>query len=142
LSPEEEAQVLAEDPYLEPRIEAMREARDFEKVIVGNTVDIVLRKYEFEQRHDYGRPKCMRDVTAVYRWSVFCMVLDDVSVLENKLLYWMRTVIQAFEFPGRNQSIQYCYSTLRKECGRLLKAPTMQLLDPFLASVEAILPSE
>lgn len=142
LTPEEEADVLEEDPFMAPRLEAMRECRDFEKTIVGGTVDMVLRKFEFEQRYETGRQKCMRDVTAVYRWSVFSMVVDDVSVLENKLLFWMRTVIQSFEFPGKNQSISFCYGLLRKEAGRLLKPATMQLLDPFLASAENILPSE
>jgi hypothetical protein len=142
LTLEEEQRVLAEDPYLEPRLEAMRDARDFEKTIVGSAVDLVLRKYEFEQRYETGRAKCMRDVGAVFRWSVYCMVIDDVTVLENKLLYWMRTVIQSFEFPGKNQSIQYAYTLLRKESARLLKPTTMQLLDPFLATAENILPSE
>jgi len=139
---EVELKQLEVDPYLRPRVAAARLAREKEPIVLDKTLNVILRRYEFEKKHGYGREKCYRDVGSVYQWCVFAMLCDDVSLLENKLLFWMRTVIQAFGFPGGNNSIRDTYSLLRKEMNKRVGGNEAELLDPFFASCERILPAE
>jgi hypothetical protein len=141
--PEEALQKLeAEVPYLAPRIRAARIAREKERQILEVVVEPMLRKYGFEEKIPLSKGKCYRDVASVYRHCVFAMLCDSVSLLEDKLLWWLRTILQSQAFPGRSESIQSTYSLLRKEVSRKLPAEDAALLDPCFAACERILPME
>jgi hypothetical protein len=134
--------IVADEPYLKDRANAALAAQAAEQNILDRTIKPVLKRYDFVTgRAGYGPEKCYRDVGAVYRYCVFAMLCDDPAMLKNKLLYWMRTIIQALNFPAGNESIKYTYDLLRKESGKVLPAEHARLLDPFLQIVAEILPS-
>lgn len=141
LTPEELDGLRADDPFMAPRVDAAAEARRVESTVLEATVETILKKYDFEARHDYGKDKCYRDVGAVYRYAVFAMLMNDRGLLENKLLYWMRSIIQSFQFPSGNESIRMTYRLLRQSANRSLAPEHARLLDPFLAAAEEVLPS-
>jgi hypothetical protein len=134
-----EYDTLSSDPHLAPRARAAREAQSREREVVKTTVDWILKKYPFEAHHGAAREKCYRDVGAVFRWGVFSMLCDDIAMYDNKLLLWMRTIIQAFNFPSGNESIRATYSLLRKEARKQLTPQTAALMDPFLERAEIVL---
>lgn len=142
LTAEEMALLERDEPYIAPRLRAARAAAEKERAIVPSIVDRVFKKYDFEARIGYSKAKCQRDIGYVYKYCVFCMVLDSVEVLENKLLWWLRTILHAQNFPGEIQSIQMTYALLRQEVARQLPKQDAELLDPYFAAAERILPLE
>lgn len=139
---EEMALLERDEPYLAPRLRAARAAAEKERAIVPLVVERVFRKYDFESRIGYSDAKCQRDIGYVYKYCVFCMVLDSVETLENKLLWWLRTILHSQNFPGELESIRMTYSLLRQEVARQLPRQDAELLDPYFAAAERILPLE
>lgn len=143
LTDEEVREALKESPFLASRIRAMRSAQRVEDEVVKSTVDPVLKKFDFQTgRGGYGSAKCYRDVGTVYRYCVYAMVCDDLALLNDKLLYWLRTILQSLSFPGYNDSIAATYTLLRREMNRRLPAEDAALLDPFFRATEEILPKK
>ncbi len=128
------------DPVVAPRIQALRIAREKEREIVTGVVKGTLRRYDYEGRHQHALDKCSRDVGYVYRYAVFAMMCDSVALLEDKLLWWLRTILHAQGFPESRDSILLTYSGLRKEVQRKLPAQAAELLDPYFEACERILP--
>lgn len=142
LTIEEARALVAAEPYMAARVAASRAAEAAEKAVVQATVEAVLKKYDFKSgRGGYGESKCYRDVTLVYRNVVFAMLCDDPEMLQNKLLFWLRTILQALSFPGGTDSIKMCYATLRKEAFKRIPPESAALIDPFFKITEEILPS-
>ena len=142
LTTEEQDALLRESRYFEPRITAARDAQAHEAEVVKRAVDAVLKRYDFRGRYTYGAEKCYRDVGQVYRWCAFAMLLDDRKMLEDKLLLWMRAIIQSLDFPGANESIRMTYKLLTDESRRALRPASFQLMEPFLRAAEEILPAD
>lgn len=139
---EELRHILEAEPYLEARVRALRSAKEHEKAIVQGVVDQALKKYDFSGRGGFGPAKCYRDVGLVYRHCVFAMLCDDLQMLKEKLLYWLRTILQAQNFPCGVESIVMVYSRMRAEVARRLPPEDAKLLDPYFAAAATILPSE
>jgi hypothetical protein len=142
LTTEEQDTLLRESRYLEPRITAARDAQAHEADIVKRAVDAVLKRHDFRGRYTHGAEKCYRDVGNVYRWCAFAMLVDDRKMLEDKLLLWMRSVIQSLDFPGANESIRMTYTLLLDESRRALRPASFQLMEPFLRAALEILPAD
>ena len=143
LTAEELAALEQEDPLATRRIAAARAAQEREQSVLDATIRPILKKYDFVTgRHGYGPEKCYRDVGATYRYCVFAMLCESPELLDNKLLLWMRKIIQALNFPSGNESIAATYTLLRREAARQLPKDAVTLLDPYFEQVAAILPSE
>ncbi|MEQ8821786.1 MAG: hypothetical protein RLY93_16230 [Sumerlaeia bacterium] len=140
LTEQEVYRIASEDEFMKPRLQAAKAAQEKEQVIVQAAIKATFKKFDFSV-HDYYEGKCYRDVAMVYRYCVFSMLCNDTSLLENKLLYWMRTIIQAFEFPGRNDSIRLTYAGMRREAWNHLSQEHARLLDPYLELAENVLPA-
>jgi hypothetical protein len=137
------AALEAEAPYLRLRIRAARAAEQQEVTVLKVTLESIFRRYDFASgRGGFGQEKCYRDVGLVYRHCVFAMLCDDRSMLENKLLIWMRTIVQSLNFPAETESIAATYTLLRKETLKRLSAEDGALLDPMLRACEEILPAK
>ena len=68
------------------------------------------------------------------------MMCDDMRILEDKLLWWLRTILHAQGFPESRESIKATYASLRREAQRNLPAEAVSLLDPYFEATEKILP--
>lgn len=138
----EEASALSfEGPGMVARIKASQAAQALEDQIVEATVLATLKKYDYERKHNYARDKCMRDVGYVYRYAVFSMLCEDRRILDDKLLFWLRTVLQAQGFPEGLESIKWCYSTLLLNVRKKLQPEHVALLEPYFAGAVEILSS-
>ena len=85
------------------RAEAARAIREAEPHVVAEVVRQVLSEFAFDEKHEYSPAKCTRDVASVSAYATLAMVLDDPRWLNDRLLLWLRTILQAFCFPTRRQ---------------------------------------
>ncbi len=141
LTREEASSLSFEGPGMVARIKAAQAAQAMEDQIVEATVLATLKKFEYERKHDFAKEKCMRDVGYVYRYAVFSMLCEDRRILDDKLLLWMRTVLQAQGFPEGIESIKWCYTTLLLNVRKKLQPEHVTLLEPYFAGAVEILSS-
>jgi hypothetical protein len=128
------------DHLMAARVRAARVAQEHEPAIIKTTVDVILKKFDFSKAASY-QGKCYRDVGLVYQYCVFAMLCDDMALLENKLLHWLRTILQSQSFPEGKESIRSTYALLLKESERRIPPQDFRLLEPYLARAASILPS-
>lgn len=120
--------------YAESVPERLRTAELVEKVeqeVCKTMVDEMRRKYpRFETHHENAWGKAFRDVQLTIRNGVHAMLLDDVKMLEDKLLVWFRTILASFDFtPQFNRD---CYTIVRDAFRRRLPAESYSLMEPYL----------
>lgn len=126
---------------LEARLAALEEVRQREEVIVGQTVDEILRAYpDFEKRYKDARQCCTRDETLVLRYCAQAMLRGDAKYLEDALLTWMATILRGVGFLP--QFIEDAYRTMMKVAMRELSPATAELLRPYLELCVATLPGK
>ncbi len=150
-------------PAFAPRAEAARLIRDQEEPIVRTVVDEVMALYPFSG--EYAHTKCIRDIRSVSAYATLAMLMNDPSWLRDKLLLWLRSMLQAFEFPDRpatapkvlfpqgdqderlsrlkphQRSIYDAYSRLQRHYHRQLPATAFALIGPYLQQAVDILPA-
>jgi Phycobilisome protein len=84
-------------PYHEERARAAREIAAAEPEAVAATVDEILSLYPFIERFENVRDRCVRDVTYVSIYATHTMLMNDPDWFRDKLLLWLKTIIQAFD---------------------------------------------
>ncbi|MDZ4814817.1 MAG: hypothetical protein SGI71_00955 [Verrucomicrobiota bacterium] len=143
-------------PDLAPRLEAAKEIRESDMAVIKSVVTEVFAQYPYEKFHDLANPKCLRDVRYVVSYATVSMVCNDPAWLDDKLLIWLKTILQAFDFPDRDKkaasfslpdpeldkilttlpvktkSIYHCYYRLRREMESHVTPQTFALINPFL----------
>ncbi len=83
----------------EDRLAIMQKLELHEIEIVKETIDRVFEKFpQFYQDRPNAYDKCMRDESLVLRYATMAMVNDDPEIFTEKVLYWMKTVVQSMEF--------------------------------------------
>jgi hypothetical protein len=115
---------------------AMIEAK--EQAAVKATIDEMRRRYpNFDKFHDQAWGKAFRDTQLTVRYCVQAMILDDIKPLEDKLLYWFRTILASFSFtPGFNRDN---YTLLTEAFRRQLPPEAFRALEPYLNRVTEIM---
>lgn len=158
--------ILQELPHHSDRAAACREIRGKDVAVINRVVKEVFSQYEYDKAHDFSSAKCPRDVRYVVTYSCAAMLSDDTKWLEDKLLIWLKTILQAFEFPARKpgsggalfsdsilednlkklpqktQSIYHCYYRLRQEMKKDLSPSTYELIEPYLTLSLQVLTEE
>ena len=86
------------------RAAAAREVALAEPGVVKACLQDVFALYPYAQKHFLAGEKCQRDIGYVSAYATHAMLLDDPDWFRDKLLIWLRTILQAFEFPLRNQA--------------------------------------
>lgn len=163
---EELASIQREHPELELELETARAVRECDVAIIGRVVKEVYSQYPYDQHHDHANPKCIRDVRYVIAYACHAMIARDPKWLEDKLLIWLKTILQAFDFPDRvkssagvlfadkameetlrnlpakTKSIFHCYYRLKQEMGKALPPQQFKLIAPYLDQAIRILPEK
>lgn len=122
---------------LEARMRASKRIQQSEAELVEPAVQKMMNAFpELPAKHGDVRSKTGRDVTLVLRYCTLAMVRDDMPFLEQKLLYWLRTILQSF-FPRKVMDVTY--RELANSCQRNLDAESLQLLGPYLKRTHEIL---
>jgi|AFSR01.1.fsa_nt_gi hypothetical protein len=146
-------------PNLKTHIEAAKDVRAKETGIVGRSVKEIYTMYPYEQYHEHATAKCVRDARYVLSYATLAMLADDPQWFENKLLIWMKTILQAFDFPdtgqteamreafsridpalaaklksfkGKVRSIYHMYYLVKRECQQELQPTSFRLMSPYL----------
>lgn len=81
------------------RVAAAREIKAIDAQIVKKIITRIYEIYPFEQKHKLAVAKCIRDVRYVTAYATSCMLMGDLDWYRDKLLLWMKTIIQSFGYP-------------------------------------------
>lgn len=90
---------LAEFPDGEARVNASDEVKQVANRIVKKVITRIYELYPYEQKHQMAMAKCMRDVRYVLAYATGSMLMGDPDWFRDKLLIWMKTIIQSFRYP-------------------------------------------
>ncbi len=108
-------------PEYRDRAEAAREIREIEEVTIRDVVDEIFAIYPFEQYHEMAAIKAPRDMRYVSAYATLAMLMGDPKWFDDKLLIWLRTILQAFEFPDRKPTVRRALFARQNADNRLEK---------------------
>lgn len=91
-------------PGYAERAAAARAVVQHEKAVVEGVIETVFGAFPYEARHQFAHAKCTRDVRYVSAYATMTMLMGDPAWFEEKLLHWLRTILQAFHFPERSRA--------------------------------------
>jgi hypothetical protein len=120
------------------RFQVARLVEQKEDEIVRYAIDEVKRRYpNFQALHDRAYEKGYRDFQLVVRYNVQGMLMEDLDVASEKLLYWFRTIVNAL---GMTPAFMRDSFTALREGFRLkLPAEAFTLMEPYLTrTIEVI----
>ncbi|GAB5561962.1 MAG: hypothetical protein SynsKO_36090 [Synoicihabitans sp.] len=81
------------------RVTAAQEMKANDAQIVRNIITDLYAIYPYAQHHNLAMPKCIRDVRYVTAYATLAMLMGDPKWFADKLLIWMKTILQSFEYP-------------------------------------------
>lgn len=81
------------------RVTAAQEVKAHDAQIVRNIITDLYAIYPYAQNHNLAMPKCIRDVRYVTAYATLAMLMGDPQWFADKLLIWMKTILQSFEYP-------------------------------------------
>jgi hypothetical protein len=135
----EEARLMVYASSVPTRLECMRAVQAAESAIVEDAIADVWQKHpHFESRHAMAREKARRDMTLVLRYSALAMVRDDETLLSERLLYWLATILNA---NNMGPVIDTAYRSLALRSESHLAAPHLALMAPYLRLAHSVLTS-
>jgi hypothetical protein len=150
----------------EKRAEVARACYRIEAEVVDSTVDAIFEAYPYREHHKLSTDKCARDITNVSTYAIHSMLIDDPEWFKNKLLLWLKTILQSFDFPARSQpketlmfgdssvtdkinalppgrqSIFETYYLLEENYKKRLESEQYELLSPYIGMIKDILAGE
>lgn len=107
-------------PGHEARADAAREVAAAQPHVVQATVGEIFQLYPYAQNHFAAPEKCTRDVAYVSIYATHTMLLQDPAWFNDKLLIWLKTILQAFEFPERNsEGLDVPYPDITRQADKL-----------------------
>jgi len=143
-------------PEFGHRAAAAREIARHEAVVVEKTVNEIFALYAFIKHHEMAQVKAPRDITMVSVYATNAMLMNDPDWMRDKLLLWLKTMLQAFvfpkreagpkktlfgskasgnpidEIPQRKQAIYETYVVLKRNFQQVLTPTHYALLDAYL----------
>lgn len=84
----------------------------------------------FDKYHGNAWAKAFRDVQLTTRYMAQAMLVDDIKVLEDKLLYWLRTILAGFNFTPEFNRDTYTY--LKQGFRQSLPPDSFEAFVPYL----------
>lgn len=130
---EEKTQVVELVNRLPQRIKLAEQVEAIEDKAIRAVIDFMQQKYpNLGRYHDQAWAKAYRDIQLVLRYNVQAMVMDDVTTLNDKLIYWLRTILASANMTP--QFVRDTYVCLRDNLKRLIDDKAYAALVPFLDS--------
>lgn len=131
LTPDERAMFEAYAASVSRRLGIGERVEAEEHAVLTAVIDEMQRKYpNFAQQHDQGWARCFRDLQLTLRQDVLSMQIDDLPGLDDRLLFWLRTM-----FAASNLTPQFCrdlFTLLRDRMRERLGSEEFDLLAPYL----------
>lgn len=100
---EELSEYVTLAPAHKDKAAAAREIMEAEFAVVSKTIKQVFSIYPYPKFHELPLDKCMRDVSYVSAYAIHSMLLDDPDWFRDKLLIWLKTILQSFSYPAREE---------------------------------------
>lgn len=130
--------ILAYTNSLPQRFKVAGLVEKHELEAVRHSIEKMKPRYPgYEKFHAKGWDRGARDLQLVTRYVVQSMVLDDATVMEDKLLYWMRTMLSGVDLTP--QFIADAYELLMEGFRDKLPQDAFEMVEPFLARAREIL---
>lgn len=86
-------------PEGKSKADASNEIKAVANQVVKKVITRIYELYPYEQFHEMAMPKCVRDVRYVVAYAVESMLMNDPDWFRDKLLIWLKTILQSFEYP-------------------------------------------
>jgi hypothetical protein len=94
------------------RFEVTQKLEGKEEQIVKSTVEKSLEHFpQFAEERPAVYEKCVRDETLVLRYAAMAYLNDDDDIFTEKIMYWMRTVVQSMNFAD---VAKYTYTNMQE----------------------------
>ncbi len=138
LTPEERSDVLAYAKELPARVRAAQEVEALEGDIVAAACEGLRERYPRYQRlFPNAWDRCAEELRLVLRYDVRAMLADDPRPLEDKALFYLRSILAAYNLTP--QFARDAYELLRDKCRDRLSPDAFSLLEPYLQRNVAVL---
>lgn len=93
-------------------------------------IDNTRKRYpNFDKYHDKAWAKAFRDVQLTTRFMTQAMLVDEMSMLEEKLLFWLRTILAGLNFTPEFNRDTYTY--LQEGFRQNLPPDAFAQMEPF-----------
>jgi hypothetical protein len=116
---------------LPARVRAAEDVEAQEAAIAEAVVAALRERYpRYEKLFSQAWGRCASDLQVVLRYDVRAMLANDPRPLEDKALYYMRSILAAYNLTP--QFVRDCFTLLRDQCRARLSPESFGLLDPFL----------
>lgn len=120
------------------RLEAAERVEQNEESILAAVIEeIRQRRPEFATHRDQPWARLYRDLQLVLRSSTQALVCDDERLLDERVLYWLRSVAAASDVSPA--FLGECYTALRERCRATLPESAFRLLKPLLERAVEVL---
>jgi len=131
LSADERASVLTYTGGFEQRFRIASLVEENEDAAVRFCIDNTRKRYpNFDKYHTTAWAKAYRDVQLTTRYMSQAMLLEDIGILEEKLLYWLRTILAGLNFtPEFNRDT---YTFLKQGFRQNLPPDAFAVFEPYL----------
>ena len=158
---EEELSLYARSaPEFIDRVHAARAIARHESAVVEKTVTEIFASYPFLKYHALAEIKAPRDITQVGVYATAAMLMNDNDWFRDRVLLWLKTILQAFVFPKREaanqrtlfgsraatsnpaegmpqrkQAVFETYMVLKRNYQQVLDAPHFAQIEPYLQQI-------
>jgi hypothetical protein len=119
------------------RLGVMKLVERHEDDILTEVVETVSREHpELIRKYDQFDEYARRDVSKVLRYCAIAMVRNDMSFLEENLLYWLRTILHSF---FSLKILDTTYRSLAQSVERKIGSERTELIAPYLRRTHEVL---
>ena len=111
----EQQEILSYAQSLPSRFQASAAIEAAETKIIDECVSQIRQDYpNMEKYHHSGWDKAKRDMQLVLRHCTVAMVTDDLVGLDDRLLFWLRTILSSVNLTPK--FVHDSYSYMRASC--------------------------
>ncbi len=138
LSEEEREEIKTYMQAFQKRLDVLALIEDKEDEAVRFCIENTRKRYpNFDKYHATAWGKAFRDVQLTTRYMAQAMLLDEMQMLEDKLLFWLRTILSGLNFTPEFNRDTYTY--LKQGFRQSLPPEAFNEFEPFLNRAISIL---
>ena len=131
LTEEERKEVLEYANGFSERFRVMALIEANEDTAVRFCIENTRKRYpNFDKYHSSAWAKAFRDVQLTTRYMAQAMMLDEMGILEEKLLFWLRTILAGLNFTPEFNRDTYTY--LKQGFRQSLPPDAFSVFEPFM----------
>ncbi len=131
LTDEEKSEVLQYIEGFKSRMQTIALIEENEDAAVRFCIDNTRKRYpNFDKYHVHAWAKAFRDVQLTTRYMAQALLIDEMGMLEEKLLFWLRTILSGLNFTPEFNRDTYTY--LKQGFRQTLPPDAFVQFEPYL----------